>query len=215
MLTAAQEIQWLYWNRHVSSCCYSSIGPYLKTIQSIVHAGLLHNTTCRHCFPFFNMSCSIRFLTKFLLRSLCFPSDYTLSLTLHTAIISIKGVNKFVFVMKTQFVFCAAKTNFCRSPWPRGLNYGSAAARLLSLRVRIPPSYECLSRVSVVCSEVEVSASGWSLIQRSPTKCGVSECDREASTMTRPWPTRVCCAIKNRNWFLNYYKGVAARTVKP
>jgi hypothetical protein len=28
---------------------------------------------------------------------------------------------------------------------------------------------------------VEVSASGWSLVQRSPTECGVSECDREAS----------------------------------
>jgi len=24
-----------------------------------------------------------------------------------------------------------------------------------------------------------------------PTKCGVSECDREASIMGRPWPTRV------------------------
>jgi hypothetical protein len=35
--------------------------------------------------------------------------------------------------------------------------------------------------VSVVCCQVEVSASGWSLIQRNPTECGVSECDREAS----------------------------------
>jgi hypothetical protein len=39
----------------------------------------------------------------------------------------------------------------------------------------------CLSLVSVVCCQVEVSASGWSLVQRSPTECGVSECDREAS----------------------------------
>jgi len=37
---------------------------------------------------------------------------------------------------------------------------------------------------------------GKSLIQRSPTECGMSECDREASTMTRPWPTRGCRAIK-------------------
>jgi hypothetical protein len=35
--------------------------------------------------------------------------------------------------------------------------------------------------VSVVCCQVEVSATGWSLVQRSPTECGVSECDREAS----------------------------------
>jgi hypothetical protein len=39
----------------------------------------------------------------------------------------------------------------------------------------------CLSLVSVVCCQVEVSATGWSLVQRSPTECGVSECDREAS----------------------------------
>ena len=41
---------------------------------------------------------------------------------------------------------------------------------------------ECLSLVSVVCCKVEVSATGWSLVQRSPTECGVSKkCDREAS----------------------------------
>ena len=42
--------------------------------------------------------------------------------------------------------------------------------------------HECLSRVSVVCCQVQVSATGWSLVQRSPTKCGVSKvCDRETS----------------------------------
>jgi hypothetical protein len=34
----------------------------------------------------------------------------------------------------------------------------------------------CLSLVSVVCCQVEVSATGWSLVQRSPTECGVPEC---------------------------------------
>jgi hypothetical protein len=38
--------------------------------------------------------------------------------------------------------------------------------------------------VSVVCCQVEVSASGWSLVQRSPTDCGVSKkCNREASKL--------------------------------
>jgi len=32
----------------------------------------------------------------------------------------------------------------------------------------------------------------------STTKCGVSECDREASIMRRPWPTRDCCALKKK-----------------
>jgi hypothetical protein len=36
--------------------------------------------------------------------------------------------------------------------------------------------------VSVVCCQVEVSATGWSLVQRSPTDCGVSNlCDHETS----------------------------------
>jgi hypothetical protein len=33
----------------------------------------------------------------------------------------------------------------------------------------------CLSVVSVVCCQVEVSATSWSLVQRSPTECGVSK----------------------------------------
>ena len=37
--------------------------------------------------------------------------------------------------------------------------------------------------VNVLCCEVEVSASGWSLVQKSLAECGVSECDREASIM--------------------------------
>jgi len=32
----------------------------------------------------------------------------------------------------------------------------------------------CLSLVSVVCSQVEFSVTGRSLVQRSPTECGVS-----------------------------------------
>jgi hypothetical protein len=32
----------------------------------------------------------------------------------------------------------------------------------------------CLSLVSVVCCQAEVSATSWSLVQRSPTECGVS-----------------------------------------
>ena len=39
----------------------------------------------------------------------------------------------------------------------------------------------CLSLVSVVCCQVEVSATGRSLVQRSPTECGVPERGREAS----------------------------------
>ena len=47
-----------------------------------------------------------------------------------------------------------------------------------------------MSVVSVVFCQVEVSASGWSLVKRSPTGCGVSECNHVSSTMRRPWPPR-------------------------
>ena len=50
----------------------------------------------------------------------------------------------------------------------------SEAPHLLGLRVRILQS--CLSLVSVVCYQVEVSTTGRSLIQRSPTNSGVSFC---------------------------------------
>jgi hypothetical protein len=40
----------------------------------------------------------------------------------------------------------------------------------------------------VVCCQVEVSATSWSLVQRSPTDCGASEeCDLETSILRRPW----------------------------
>jgi hypothetical protein len=35
--------------------------------------------------------------------------------------------------------------------------------------------YYSLSLVSVMCCQVEVSAKSWSLVQRSPTECGVSK----------------------------------------
>jgi hypothetical protein len=50
----------------------------------------------------------------------------------------------------------------------------------------------------LVC-QVEVSATGRSRVQRSPTECGVSECDREPSIMRRPWHTGGCCVMERKN----------------
>ena len=46
--------------------------------------------------------------------------------------------------------------------------------------------YGCLSLVSVVSYQVEVSALGLSHVQSSTTDCGVPECDRETSIMRGP-----------------------------
>ena len=51
--------------------------------------------------------------------------------------------------------------------------------------------------VSVVWCQVEVSATSWSFVQRSPNDCGESECDLEISWMGRPWPTGGGCCAKN------------------
>jgi hypothetical protein len=51
--------------------------------------------------------------------------------------------------------------------------------------------------MSVVCCQVQVSATGWSLVQRSPTDWCAVVCDLETSWMKRPWPTGGgggCCA---------------------
>ena len=63
-----------------------------------------------------------------------------------------------------------------RSQWPRDLRYRSAAALLLRLWVRFPSGHGCLSVVSLVCCQVEVSATSLLLIQRIPTDCGASLC---------------------------------------
>ena len=76
----------------------------------------------------------------------------------------------------------------CRSQWPCFLMRGFAAASLLGLCVRFPPR-AWLSVLSVVCCQVEVFATSWSLVQRNPTECDVSECDCESSIMSSFWTT--------------------------
>jgi hypothetical protein len=70
----------------------------------------------------------------------------------------------------------------CRSQWPRDLRSRYMAARLLRSWVQIPPGAWMFS---VVCCHVEVSATGWSLLQRSPTDCGASLCVIKKPRMTR------------------------------
>ena len=51
--------------------------------------------------------------------------------------------------------------------------------------------------LSDVCCQVEVSATGRSLVQGSPTKCDESECDCE-DTMRRTWFTGDCWAMEKK-----------------
>jgi hypothetical protein len=69
--------------------------------------------------------------------------------------------------------------------------HGFTTPRLLGLRVRIPLGalifVSCDRRFSC---EVEVSATGRSLVERSPTEYGVSECDIETAATRRAMSTR-------------------------
>ena len=98
-----------------------------------------------------------------------------------------------IFVMNTQDILWEVRTEFLYVLFKKDIglqmykNYEkitclfclrrrSAAARLLRSWVQIPPGHGGLSVVSVVCCQVEVSATSWSLVQRSPTDCGASLC---------------------------------------
>jgi hypothetical protein len=86
-------------------------------------------------------------------------------------------------------------SNFWRSQWPRGVSCGSTAVRLLGLWFGIPSG----AQKSVCCECCVLSGRGlcFGLITRREEsyECGVSECDREASVMSRHWPTRGSCTI--------------------
>ena len=77
-----------------------------------------------------------------------------------------------------EIILCGSRS-VLRNRRLRGLRRVSVASRLLRLRVRIPRAHGCLSVASVVCCQVDVTACGWSLVQKSLTECGVSEWDRE------------------------------------
>jgi len=87
----------------------------------------------------------------------------------------------------------------CRSQWPRGLRSGSAGARLLGLRVRIPPR----ARMSVCFECCVLSGRGLcdgliTRLKESYRLWCVVVCDLETSRMRRPWPTGGCCAKKKK-----------------
>jgi hypothetical protein len=91
------------------------------------------------------------------------------------------------------------------SQWLRSLRRGSTAARLLELWVRI--------QQWLYVFQVEVFATGWSLIQRSPAECGVSDCALEALIM-RPSPIRDCCAMGGGGREKNYCDGTKFQNIR-
>jgi hypothetical protein len=85
------------------------------------------------------------------------------------------------------------------SRWLNGLMSGSAAARLLGLGVRNPMGDGCLFLMCCL-----LLGRGLYVGLRSPTECGVSESDREASVIRRPWLARGVMPLKNIDFIYIY-----------
>jgi hypothetical protein len=85
---------------------------------------------------------------------------------------------------------------------PSGLAVKGVGLRLIACRhcgFESHRKHGCLSLVKVVCFQIEVFKTGWSLVQGSPTRCDVSVCVLEASTMRRPRPDLGCSASEKNN----------------
>jgi hypothetical protein len=123
------------------------------------------------------------------------PDNITFRLTKISANECDSGTN----YLREPRYHCILKTASIEEASPRGCTVYGVGLRPIaccdcSFESRRRRGY--LSFVIDVCCVVGVSASVWSLVQRSLTEYGISECDREGSTMRRLWPTGGCCEIK-------------------
>jgi len=90
------------------------------------------------------------------------------------------------------------KSQDCRSQWPRGLRFGSAAVLLLNVFSNPGGGMDALL-LWMSC----VYAPGWLIVQRSSNKCGFSESDREASIKRRSWPKARSWVMEKKNRWLH------------
>ena len=103
-------------------------------------------------------------MLRFMLKRKCnldiiFGSRILYLLILRSVLKISSVINQVKFLCtRLCYVISVSKRFARRSQWPRGLRRRSAAARLLRLWVRNPPG-AWTSVVSVVCCEVEVSAT--------------------------------------------------------
>jgi len=70
-----------------------------------------------------------------------------------------------------KLIICVSCYIYCRFQWPHGLRRGSAASRLLVLWVRNRPVWRRFVFVSVVCCQVEFSATRQSVVQNTLSQC--------------------------------------------
>ena len=89
--------------------------------------------------------------------------------------------------------------NNYRSHWHRGLRRAVCDRSPAKIVGSNPTGGMDMFVVIVVCCQVEVSATSWSLVQRSPTGC-------DASRMRRPWPALVRSATKKNIYIYTIHR---------
>jgi hypothetical protein len=106
------------------------------------------------------------------------------------------GIMLCKFVPVCTVVTTVTATYRCCVLWPRGLSSQSAAARLLSLWVRITlGGHRCLFVESVVLSGSLCDGLITRMEKSYRLRC-VAVCDLETSSIRRPWPTGGSCALQ-------------------
>ena len=102
-------------------------------------------------------------------------------------------------LLRPIFKFLITNKISDRSQWPRDLRLGSAAVRLLELRVRIPPAtWMSVSCECCVSSVIGLCDGSITRPEESYRVWCVWVCDREASTVRRTWPARGYGAMKEK-----------------
>ena len=103
--------------------------------------------------------------------------------------LNVKHVEVQLFTLLKFYVFKLKQFTVITKASPSGRAVESVGLRPLACwycGFEYHRGHGCLSVMSVVCCQVEVSATGWSLLQRNPTECSVSECDPKTSRIRRP-----------------------------
>ena len=92
-----------------------------------------------------------------------------------------------------------------KAHWPSGLRRRSEAETCWDCGFEPRKGYGCLSLVSVVSCQVQVSATGRSIVQRHRLWRAIF-CDLETSRTRRPWPELGCWAKKEDKEFMGLCK---------
>jgi hypothetical protein len=141
------------------------------------------DTTCFVCSSLQFLQTSTKTFSAFPSMSCLFLVTNKFCADVHSpAIVSPKEYNAPLSQMNVRLIPFYSRVIFSyrRSQWPCGLRRGSSAARLLGSWCSNPTGGMDVCLLWVLCV---VSATSWSLVQRSPTDCGVFQmCDHETST---------------------------------